>query len=362
MDATPWLYAVDGAGAARARARSSTTRRRGQDKIPDPRRFVYVEACGDGRQRRARLRRATSGDRLDLLRPRRAADTASCATAVSAPPFRCRERHRARDVRAVRVYAFARPPADGKPPAPGAGAPDPHQQGLHARRPVRPWSVDRCSWQGAGVARRRAARHSRSDSLTRLPRARRRSLEMRGVRKAFPGVVALDGVDLTLHAGRRAHAARRERRRQVDADEDPQRRLPQGRGRDPDRRAAGRDRQPARRARPRHPRHLPGAEPRPAPLGRGEHLPRRHADALARRRRLARARTSGRRTCSPTSAWMSHARSRERRCHASGMAQRQMVEIAKALRQGSAQRVRILGDGRADLVADQPRGRRSCLR
>src|SRR6266545_6541310 len=26
-------------------------------------------------------------------------------------------------------------------------------------------------------------------------------LEMRGIRKAFPGVVALDGVDLTLHAG-----------------------------------------------------------------------------------------------------------------------------------------------------------------
>src|SRR5919106_298295 len=27
------------------------------------------------------------------------------------------------------------------------------------------------------------------------------ALEMRGIRKAFPGVVALDGVDLTLHAG-----------------------------------------------------------------------------------------------------------------------------------------------------------------
>src|SRR5688572_27990236 len=26
-------------------------------------------------------------------------------------------------------------------------------------------------------------------------------LEMRGIRKAFPGVIALDGVDLTLHAG-----------------------------------------------------------------------------------------------------------------------------------------------------------------
>ena len=26
-------------------------------------------------------------------------------------------------------------------------------------------------------------------------------LEMRGIRKVFPGVVALDGVDLTLHAG-----------------------------------------------------------------------------------------------------------------------------------------------------------------
>ena len=62
-----------------------------------------------------------------------------------------------------------------------------------------------------------------------------------------------------------------------------------------DQRAAGRDPEPARRAGARHPRHLPGAQPRPAALGGGEHLPRRGADPLGGRRRLARAVRSRRR-------------------------------------------------------------------
>ena len=48
-------------------------------------------------------------------------------------------------------------------------------------------------------------------------------LEMRGIRKAFPGVVALDGVDLTLEAGdvllrplREVGLGRRTHRRSLD--------------------------------------------------------------------------------------------------------------------------------------------------
>src|SRR5207247_7809222 len=64
---------------------------------------------------------------------------------------------------------------------------------------------------GRGTACRRSTRstrtspHARSASEvlrrdTKMPAAPR-VLEMRGIRKAFPGVVALDGVDLTLEAG-----------------------------------------------------------------------------------------------------------------------------------------------------------------
>ena len=62
--------------------------------------------------------------------------------------------------------------------------------------------------------------------------------------------VANDGIDLTVAAGRDPRGARRERRRQVDADEDHLRRREARRGRDPLGRAAGR-RSPTRRARAR---------------------------------------------------------------------------------------------------------------
>ena len=72
------------------------------------------------------------------------------------------------------------------------------------------------------------------------------ALEMRGVSKRFPAWTR--STSGSRGAARRgARAARRERRRQVDADEDPQRRLPRGRGRDPHRRPGRSSPRPARR-------------------------------------------------------------------------------------------------------------------
>ena len=45
MDANPWLYAVM-AQELRREGKIAANAPPGQDKIPDPRRFVYVEACG----------------------------------------------------------------------------------------------------------------------------------------------------------------------------------------------------------------------------------------------------------------------------------------------------------------------------
>ena len=50
-------------------------------------------------------------------------------------------------------------------------------------------------------------------------------LEMRGIVKEFAGVKALDGIDLKVRPGECVGLVRRERRRQVDADESAVRRL-----------------------------------------------------------------------------------------------------------------------------------------
>ena len=93
-----------------------------------------------------------------------------------------------------------------------------------------------------------------------------------GVRKEFPGVVALDDVSFKPEARHRARADGRERRRQVDADEDHRRHLPSRRRRDPPARQADAARIAARCARERH-RHDPsGTQPDAVHDGRREHL------------------------------------------------------------------------------------------
>ena len=78
------------------------------------------------------------------------------------------------------------------------------------------------------------------------PLVRAPALEMRGITKRYPGVVAND-IDRPGHPARRdPRAARRERRRQDDPDEHPLRAGAPGRGQDPARRHRG----PPDRARP----------------------------------------------------------------------------------------------------------------
>ena len=79
---------------------------------------------------------------------------------------------------------------------------------------------------------------------------------------------------------RSPYAARRERRRQIDADEDPVRRLPRRRRRDSA--INGEpvdDPRPARRADARHRRHLPGVHARPP----SRHRRRTSSSAASRR-------------------------------------------------------------------------------
>ena len=112
--------------------------------------------------------------------------------------------------------------------------------------------------------------------------------DRRSLRKHYGGVVALDDMDLEVAAGTHPRGRRRERRRQVDADEG-------ARGSGPTRqRARSRSTvepvefaspQGAGRARHRH--RLPGAQPPPRAPGARQPLRRPPADPLRPRRSRA---------------------------------------------------------------------------
>ena len=97
---------------------------------------------------------------------------------------------------------------------------------------------------------------------------------MRGIVKTFPGVRALDGVDLVVRPGRGALPARPERCRQVHADQGAGGRPPSRRGRHRVARRAVTLSTPGHRDLARHLHDLPGARPRRRAERRGEHLPR----------------------------------------------------------------------------------------
>ena len=77
----------------------------GRGQIPDPRRFVYLEGCGE-------LNRAALAFAVRVRRGAGSRRTAACAsiashgTAVFAPRFRCRRQLALRDIQALRAQAL----------------------------------------------------------------------------------------------------------------------------------------------------------------------------------------------------------------------------------------------------------------
>ena len=135
--------------------------------------------------------------------------------------------------------------------------------------------------EGAGGEPGKSARAGGVDALAEP------LFELKDIAKSFPGVRALDGVSFDLRAGRGACAARRERRRQVDAGQDHLRHLPARRRHDPARRPAGRrSPDPTRGAGARHQPGAPGAASRAVSERRREHLPRPAAGGPVRPDRL----------------------------------------------------------------------------
>ena len=124
------------------------------------------------------------------------------------------------------------------------------------RRRVQPRSSDDDGRSGAAAGRpprsgmdlamltSRPVRDGRTDHALATEVAPLLALD--GISKSFPGVQALDGVRLAPLSRRGDRAGRRERRRQVDARQDPDRHLPARRRRDPRRRQAGRPSRPRR--------------------------------------------------------------------------------------------------------------------
>ena len=175
-----------------------------------------------------------------------------------------------------------------------------------------------------------------------------RSWPSRGVSKRFGATQALEDVSLTLQAGRDPRAARRERRRQVDADQDHDRRPATGHrgdavdGGEVGPRGALQDAQRSRRR-----GDLPGAEDLPGPVGRREHL-HRPSRSWPGRSTARRMRREAERDARPARRPARRGRAGARP-DAGGAADRRD-------RQGPLARGARADHGRADGVALRPRG------
>jgi hypothetical protein len=114
MDANPWLYAVM-ARELRREGKIADDAPPGQDRIADPRQFAYVEACAEvGNAAVAFAVRAGGAWVMsDRGAGHRIARDGCFRSATPLPAGT-----RAADVDALRVFAYERPPTEGKPPVP----------------------------------------------------------------------------------------------------------------------------------------------------------------------------------------------------------------------------------------------------
>jgi hypothetical protein len=124
MDAHPWTYGVS-VSEVRREGLVSATAAPGSKRIPDPRRFAYVEACGSVSDARiafdAGLAAPDGGlawHASDAGRPDFRIGRSGCFRAAVALP----EGASVSDVRALRLRAHTRPPREDEPPLPpGSG-------------------------------------------------------------------------------------------------------------------------------------------------------------------------------------------------------------------------------------------------
>ncbi len=120
MDANPWTYAIASVEMKRE-GKIEEDPAPGHNAIPDPRRFVFVDACGTIGNAALALSIGVRDQWIPSdrgLRQYRIVRDGCFRIATPLPAGT-----RASDIRAIRVQAFERPPADGAAPA----APDPVQ-------------------------------------------------------------------------------------------------------------------------------------------------------------------------------------------------------------------------------------------
>lgn len=115
MDANPWLYAVMAQELGRE-GKIGDDPPPGQDRIADPRRFVYVEACGEVGNGALAFEVHARGAWVASDRGQRQYRIVRDGCFRSATPVPAGTT--SSDVDALRVVAYERPPADGKPPVP----------------------------------------------------------------------------------------------------------------------------------------------------------------------------------------------------------------------------------------------------
>jgi len=118
MDANPWLYAVM-AQELRREGKIADDPPPGEDKIADPRRFAYIEACGDVGNTAVAFAVHAAGEWVasDRGSNRHRITRGGCFRGATPLPAGVR----AADIDAVRVLAHERPPAEGTPPAAPTG-------------------------------------------------------------------------------------------------------------------------------------------------------------------------------------------------------------------------------------------------